>query len=169
MNNSATKRKQNLLSTPLGYLLIVGGTMILGFLSGLLSGSNRGYTGFTRPPLTPPDTVFAVVWPVLYFMIGNSLFFILKSEPSASTFRIRRISIILWIIQLALNLAWPFIFFAASLPTFAFIVLSLLDAAVLALIIFTFMLDKTAAWLLIPYGVWIAFATYLNLFIALYN
>ena len=164
-----SKAKQDFLSTPLGYIVIVGGTMIIGFLAGLLSGSNQGYSGFTRPPLTPPDNVFAVVWPILYFMMGNSLFFTLKKTVSANNVRVKNTAIILWGVQFALNIAWPFIFFALNMPTFAFIVITLLDFAVITLIVLDFTFDRLSAWLLVPYGAWILFATYLNVFIALYN
>ena len=167
--NTATKTKQSFLSSPLGYIVIVGGTLLVGFLAGLLSGSNQGYTGYTRPPLTPPDKVFAIVWPILYFMMGNSLYFTLKSNVNATSLKAKNTAVILWGVQFALNIAWPFIFFAFSAPTLAFIVITLLDFVVITLIILDFTFDKTSALLLIPYGAWILFATYLNLFIALYN
>ena len=94
--NTATKTKQNFLSSPLGYIVIVGGTLIVGFLAGLLSGSNQGYTGYTRPPLTPPDKVFAIVWPILYFMMGNSLYFTLKSNVNATSLKAKNTAVILW-------------------------------------------------------------------------
>lgn len=166
---TTTKNKQMSFSSPLWYILIVGGTMVLGFASGFLSGSNMGYSGYTRPTLTPSDQAFGIIWPVLYFMIGNSMYFMLTAEKTFRNKNIFYASVIMWLIQLALNLFWPFLFFTLDLKTLAFIEITLLDVSVLAVIILDFMYSKPAAWLMIPYFVWIAFATYLNIFIALYN
>lgn len=165
---SLSEKKKQIFANPLSYILIVGGTLGLGFLSGMLSGSNTGYSGYTRPPLTPPDTAFAIIWPVLYFLIGNSLFFMLNTD-APNAVMIKKASIILWAVQMVLNLAWPFIFFTADMKTVSFILITVLDACVIALIVLNFMYSKPAAWMLIPYAVWILFATYLNVFIALYN
>ncbi len=163
-----TEKKKQTFANPLSYIIIVGGTLGIGFLAGILSGSNAGYTGYTRPPLTPPDAVFAIVWPILYFLIGNSLFVMLNTDTQKAGI-IKKAAIILWIAQMILNIAWPFIFFTADLKTVSLILITVLDAAVIGLTILNFMYSKPAAWLIVPYAAWILFATYLNLFIALYN
>ena len=146
------------------------GTLLLGFLSGALSGSMHGYGDYVVPPLTPPDMVFPIVWGVLYFMIGLSLFFIVRR--SAVTLQLesdRKIATVLWIIQLVFNLAWPFAFFTLELYTFSMIWLAALVAINLALIIYAFRVSPVAGGLLIPYEAWLMFALYLNIFIAILN
>jgi tryptophan-rich sensory protein len=150
----------------LSFIVIVGGTIILGFIAGLLSGATGGYTAYTRPALTPPDIVFSIVWPVLYFMMGTSAFIVLttaRDNKSLYTF------FALYIIQLALNLIWPFIFFSLDAFTFSAIVNCILTGSVLALTILAFSINKVSALMLIPYFLWLLFAIYLNISIAVLN
>ncbi|MDE7168957.1 MAG: tryptophan-rich sensory protein [Mucispirillum sp.] len=146
------------------------GTVLLGFLSGLFSGSNSGYSQHVIPPATPPDIVFPIVGALLYFMIGLSLFFILRKSAVTHAFaRDQRVATILWIIAFAFNLAWPFAFFTFKFYTFSFLWLAALVAINLADIIYAFRVSPTAGAMLIPYEAWLMFALYLNLFIAILN
>ena len=153
-------------SSVLLFVVVVGGTMVLGFLSGMLSGASAGYDGYARPP---PDTTFSVVWPVLYFLTGISFYLMLTTIVEQKNLAAKRASIIIWAVQLALNLMWPFLFFALDLKTVAFIVSTVMTVCVLAVVVMDFFYCKTAAWLNIPYLIWLAFATYLGMYIALYN
>lgn len=168
MSNTESAKK-SVFSSALWFIIIVGGTIGLGFLSGMFSGSSAGYGGYTRPTFTPPDTTFAVVWPVLYFLTGLSFYLSLNSPANEKTKAVKTAALILWGVQLALNLAWPFLFFTLDLKTVAFIISTVLTVCVLAVIVLNFFFCKTAAWLNVPYFVWLAFATYLGMFIALYN
>ena len=156
-------------SSVLLFVVVVGGAMVLGFLSGMLSGASAGYDGYARPPLTPPDTTFSVVWPVLYFLTGISFYLMLTTIVEQKNLAAKRASIIIWAVQLALNLMWPFLFFALYLKTVAFIVSTVMTVCVLAVVVMDFFYCKPAAWLNIPYLIWLAFATYLGMYIALYN
>lgn len=152
------------------FIACVGLVIILGFITGLISGATMGYTSFVRPPITPPDVVFAIVWPILYFMIGLSLFFAVRAYRN---FKVDKITfgwyITFFVIQLALNLFWPYIFFTFSMPIISAVVIALLDGAVLALIICSFSRLRTSSLLLLPYFAWLLFATYLNVYIAIMN
>lgn len=161
--------KKSAFSSALWFILIVGGTMAAGFLSGVLSGASAGYEGYARPPLTPPDTTFAIVWPVLYFLTGTSFYLMLNAAVSEKNVAVKKASLIIWAVQLALNLAWPFIFFIMDLKTVAFIVSSFITVCLIAVIALDFFYCRPAAWLNIPYALWLGFATYLIMFIALYN
>ena len=146
------------------------GTMFLGFLSGLSSGSKAGYGMLVLPPATPPDKVFPIVWGVLYAMIGASLFFIMNKPAVTKTLeRDKNVAVILWAIGLAFNLAWPFAFFTLKWYAFSFLWLAALVAINLATIIYAFRVSAVAGSLLIPYEAWLMFALYLNLFIAIMN
>lgn len=168
MDQTNAMKKVNF-SSALWYIVIVGGTMGLGFLSGLLSGANAGYEGYTRPPLTPPDLTFAIVWPVLYFLTGTGMYLMLNAPAEGDKKPIKTSSEVLWIIGVALSFAWSFVFFTLDLKTLAFIISTLIFACVTGVVVLDFFYCKTAAWLNIPFMLWVGFATYLGIFIALYN
>ena len=139
--------------------------VIVGFLVSMLAGSSKGYSGLVRPYLTPPDWVFSVVWPVLYSLMGVSLYLTLNEQSSGY----RTASITLFFVQLFHNLLWPITFFAMQNYLLSFIVLSATVALTLALVMINFRLNKASAILLIPYLVWLVFAEYLNIMIFAYN
>ncbi len=153
------------------YGVLAGGIVLgLGYLFGFLGGSHEGYSGLVRPPFMPPDITFSIVWPILYFMMGISFYLTLAATPVIRENKAIRItSIVLFCIQLAVNLSYPFIFFMADMYFFAFIWLAILDALVTALIILNFRINVWSAILLIPYLAWDVFATVLNIMIAVYN
>lgn len=162
MNISCIKK----INPVLLFVICVGSTLILGFVAGLLSGATAGYTDYTRPALTPPDIVFSIVWPVLYFMMGTSLFIAIKNAKDNKT---------LWwflglfIFQLVLNLVWPFIFFTLDSFSISAIINCILTGSVLALTILAFSINKWSGILLVPYFLWLLFAIYLNIAIAVLN
>ncbi|MDE6399052.1 MAG: tryptophan-rich sensory protein [Clostridiales bacterium] len=156
-------------SVPL-FLTTTLGTVLLGMLAGLFSGSKAGYSSLVLPPATPPDKVFPIVWSVLYAMIGMSLFFTLRKPAVTTTIeRDRKTATVLWWIQLGFNLLWPFAFFTLHLYTFSLLWLIALSAINLAAIIYAFRVSPTAGALLVPYEGWLLFDNYLNLFIAILN
>ena len=156
-------------SIPL-FLSAVGGTVLLGMLAGVFSGSHAGYSLLVLPPATPPDVVFPVVWSILYVMIGMSLFFILrKPAVTEQLAHDRRTAATLWFVQFGMNILWPFAFFALKMYAFSLIWLAALVAVTTACMIYAFRTSPAAGVLLIPYQGWLLFALYLNLFIAILN
>ena len=92
-------------------LFIVPTVMLLGFLSGQLSGSGAGspwFQALEKPALFPPPATFGIVWTVLYFMMGLAFAMVCAAWGS----RLRKWAIIAFIVQLAINLAWSPTFFA---------------------------------------------------------
>ena len=168
MEKTMTMKKTNF-SSALWYIVIVGGTMGLGFLSGLLSGANAGYTGFTRPPLTPSDVTFAIVWPVLYFLAGTGMYLMLNATAEGEKKAVKTASVVLWLIGVSVSFAWSFVFFTFGLKTLAFILSTAIFACITGVVALDFFYCKPAAWLHIPFMLWVGFATYLGIFIALYN
>ena len=142
-------------------LLVVPFVLMLGFLSGWLSGSSRAnpwYEALAKPSWTPPGGVFALAWTSLYVLIGVALAMILFARGA----RGRGLAIGLFAAQFALNLAWSPTFFAAHRVGAAFwiIVAMLLTAAATA---WTFYRIRPGAGLLmLPYLAWLAFAAALN-------
>lgn len=135
--------------------------MVLGFASGLSSGSSiqNWYSTLNKPFFNPPNWIFGPVWTVLYIMMGISVGRIWhKLSNSAQS----KTPIILFIIQFFLNLLWTFLFFVFQSPLLGLIdIVLLLFLLVLTIISFK-KIDKLSAYLLIPYLLWVSFATLLN-------
>ena len=149
------------------YLLFIALSEAVGALSGLLSrdGMKLYATQITKPALSPPGWLFPAVWVILYALMGISAARIFLSEPSSE----RNKGLNLFVIQLIVNFFWSLIFFNAQAFGFAAIWLILLWILVLCMI-FTFRkVDTLAAWLQIPYLIWLTFAAYLNLGVWLLN
>ncbi len=138
-----------------------------GGASAYLTRGNTGvYADLAKPPLAPPGWVFPVVWTALYIMMGATSYLVLESGNSPRSIRT---SLGIYGLQLAVNFFWPVIFFTWRMYFFAFVWLVVLwFLAGLALLLFAYH-SKTAGLLLLPYLLWITFAGYLNLAVALLN
>src|SRR3989344_5126085 len=112
----------------------------------------------SKPSFSPPDWLFGVVWTILYIMIAFSLTF---AWTSAKRIQKRKLSL-LFGVNLAANAIWTIIFFGMHLPLLALVDLAIIWLSTLSLIIFTRKIDKRAAWLLVPYLVWVSLAAVLN-------
>ena len=132
----------------------------VGALAGWISaGGIEVYSALaTKPPLTPAQWVFPVVWSILYAFMGISAARISLTPPSKE----RNRGLNLFAAQLIVNFFWPLLFFNAQAFGFALIWLILLWVLVFAVILIFWKIDKPAAWLLIPYLAWLTFAVYLN-------
>jgi tryptophan-rich sensory protein len=117
------------------------------------------YAGLEKPGFTPPNWVFGPVWTILYVLMAAAAWRIL-SLPRARPGR--RAALTAFFVQLALNAAWSFAFFAAHSPGTGLAVIGALMAAILATIRLFWPLDRGAAWLLVPYAAWVAYAAALN-------
>jgi translocator protein len=142
-------------------MVTVPGIVFLGFLSGKLSNSgygNRWFDALSRPAIIPPGWVFGLVWTILYILLGVALAMILHARGA----RDRPLALGLFALQLILNLAWTPLFFAAHQVTLALIlIVVLLGVAIGTTFVFA-RVRKGAAWLLVPYLVWLSFASIIN-------
>ena len=129
------------------------GPLVCGIIVGLL---------VLKPPFSPPAIVFPIAWTILYLLMGIS-FYIITSQNNNQN------SIKLFIIQLSINYIWPFIFFKLEFYYFAAFWLLLLIYFVTSMIKNFFYIKKIAAYLQFPYLIWLLFALYLNLGVALLN
>lgn len=111
-----------------------------------------------KPFLSPPDWLFTPMWIVLYILITTSLFIFLSNGMSKE----KRVPLIFFFTQLALNFAWAPVFFNMQNIDGAFIIIIFMYIFLLLTIITFFKHSKTASILLIPYLLWISFAAYLN-------
>lgn len=149
------------------YILSVALALGVGFLSALLSADGmQAYEEMAaKPPLTPPGWVFSVVWTVLYALMGISAVRIWQLPASSE----RNKALNLYVLQLILNFFWSLIFFNAQAYGFAALWLCVLWAAVFLMIRQFDKLDKTAAYLQLPYLFWLTFAAYLNIGVWILN
>ena len=115
------------------------------------------YKSLTKPPFAPPNWIFAPMWGFLYLTILISLL-LYMTKPASN----KKAGYIYFVIQLALNLAWSPIFFGLREMFWAFVVIILMDIFVFLTIKKFYYVSKPAGLLLVPYFVWILFATYLN-------
>ena len=138
--------------------IVVGGIATL-----LIKDSINIYDEINKPFFAPPAFLFGVVWGILYILMGVSLYMVLNSGKSDN------ISLWYFGLQLLFNFVWPIIFFNCKLFWLSFVWLLILDYLVVMMIISFKKINKTSAYLQIPYAVWIAFATILNLAIAILN
>lgn len=117
------------------------------------------YAGLAKPFFNPPNWIFGPVWTILYLLMAVSLYLILSKGIKDKD---AKRAMILFFIQIFLNVAWSFLFFFMHNPMFA-----LLDIIVLWMAIFFTILqfekvNKLAAYLFIPYLLWVSFASILN-------
>lgn len=137
--------------------IIVG----IGSLMGYLSGSGYGNAWFDAldlPEITPPGWVFGAAWTVIYVLIGLSLAMVLQAKGA----RGRGFALILFFVQLIANFAWTPVFFGAQQVSLALYLIIFILAVTIATTFAVAPIRKAAAWLLLPYMLWLSFASILN-------
>ena len=142
------------------YAVGIAGVEAVGLFASVISrqGIEEFNTVAAQPTLTPPQWVFPVVWTVLYALMGVSAVRIWQAPPSKE----RSGGLNLFVVQLILNFFWTLIFFNAKAYGLAAVWIVILWTAVLAMILRFRKVDMTAAWLQVPYLIWLTFATYLT-------
>lgn len=148
------------------YVFFIGLSEAAGVLAGLLTRKGmETYKLLEKPALTPPDFIFPIVWSILYALMGVSAARIWLTPPSDGRMR----SLRLFYLQLIFNFFWSIIFFNLQAFGFAFFWILLLWIFILLMILSYYQLDKTAAYLQIPYLLWVTFAAYLNFMVWMLN
>lgn len=147
------------------FIFIVSAELV-GALSALITGDFAGFFDrYASPLLMPPAWLFPVVWAVLYALMGISAYLIYFSDGSADKKRA------LWIYaaQLAVNFSWSIVFFKYEKLWAGAAVIILLIVLVMLMIKAFKKIGSTAAWLNVPYLLWLIFAAYLNIATAVIN
>ena len=142
-------------------LFTVPGVLLFGTLAGALSGSGGGnawYQALVKPDYTPPSWTFAVVWPVLYVLLGLSLAMLLHARGARGRERV----LALFGLQLILNFAWSPVFFGMHKVGPALTILAALVLLNAVLVVLAWRVRRVAALLLLPYLAWLIFAAFLN-------
>lgn len=142
--------------------LAVGGTSAL-----LTMGNMEIYSEIRTPPLSPPSILFPIVWTVLYILMGISAAMIYTDKNSKE--KEKKEALVPYASSLIVNFAWSIIFFNFRAFFVAFIWLLLLLYLIIKTVIEYKKINPLAAYLQIPYAIWVSFAGYLNLGIWLLN
>jgi len=135
--------------------------LLIAFIPGAIGGRFQPgelYADLAKPALTPPGWIFPVVWTLLYAMMGVALFLVWRRREAL----LRRSALTVFAAQLVLNAAWSWLFFGLHRPDLAFLDIVLLWLLILVSIVLFRRIRPLAAALLVPYLVWVGFASYLN-------
>ncbi len=157
-----TKHKIKVFLVAILIPLLVGGASAL-----LTRGNMNIYETVNTPPLSPPSILFPIVWSILYVLMGisSALVYLHRENDLESASR----SLAFYGASLFVNFLWSIIFFNMQKFLFAFVWLLLLLYLIIKTVIFYKRVYPTAAYLQIPYILWVSFAGYLNLAIYLLN
>jgi tryptophan-rich sensory protein len=124
------------------------------------------YAGLVKPSFNPPNWVFAPVWTILYALMGLAAFLVYEKRSGRPE---ARKALAIFGIQLVLNALWSIVFFGAHQILGAAVVIVLLWAMILETILAFVKISRPAAYLLIPYFLWVSFATVLNISLYILN
>ena len=123
------------------------------------------YSSLVKPWFTPPSWVFGPVWILLYALMGIAAAIIWNSEKS----KIRETALRIYFVQLAFNISWSIVFFGLNQPFLGFVNIVILWISIIFTIQQFGKISKTSANLMVPYLLWVTFATALNAAIWLLN
>lgn len=134
--------------------------LLIGGVSGASTANSitTWYAALNKPFFNPPNYLFGPVWTALYMLMGISLFLILETPKS----ELRKRAVIVFCIQIFLNFWWSIIFFKFHALGLALVEIVMIWASILLMILVFKKLSKTAAYLQVPYLLWVSFATALN-------
>ena len=136
---------------------------MIGGIVGIITSGSMDYNDLAKPVLSPPGIVFPIAWTIIYLLIGIS-YTLLKEKGKVS-----KESKQLYYGQLIFNYLWTFIFFVLELRLLSVLWIIILDVLVICMTYQFYRQNKLSGILLIPYVLWLIFATYLNISIYFLN
>lgn len=143
------------------YIISILIALATGALSALLTSGNMDlYSTIITPPLAPPAVLFPIVWTILYILMGINAALIYNTQNVAE--HEKKTALYIYAISLLFNFFWSIIFFNNRQFLFAFIWLLILWILIILTIIKYYKINPVAAYLQIPYLLWVTFAAYLN-------
>ncbi len=152
-----TYRTRSFLATFLGFCFWLGLSYAAAW-SGSRFVPGEWYAQLAKPAFTPPDWLFPVVWSILYFLMGVAAFLVWQRQGLTRAFP----ALAFFVVQLALNASWSWVFFGLHKPGAAFAEILLLWLAILATLTAFWRHRPAAGLLLVPYLLWVSFAALLN-------
>ena len=169
MENDKNNLKNTLNQEKVNYkmlILFIGFALAAGFLGSLLGGNMASFKTLKKPFFTPPPITFPIVWTILYILMGVSSYLICCNKTDK---KFKKRACFFYLIQLLVNTLWSLFFFRFSWFLFAFFWLLLLITLVIVMIIKFYKLKPLAAYLQIPYLLWLIIAGILNISIVILN
>ena len=130
--------------------------IFMGFIIGLITKDSISYNDMIKPPFSPSPIVFPIAWSILYLLIGIS-YYLLKKEKDT------KLESIIYYLQLFFNFTWPIIYFVFNFQILSVIWIIILLFLTIFMTYLFYQKNKLSAYLLIPYILWLIFATYLNI------
>lgn len=148
-------------------LIYILSAELVGVMSSLFAGNiGDTYLMLEKPPLSPPGIVFPIVWSILYALMGISVCIIASSDADKKEVQS---ALRIYCVQLLVNFSWSIVYFRfQALWTSVIVILALLALIIVMLVKF-YKINRTAAFINIPYLVWVIFASYLNIATAILN
>lgn len=143
-------------------LIIVFG---ISFIGSLFTTGNTDSSWYldNKPSFTPPNWIFGPVWTILYLLIALSLYFVwIKAKRDEK----RKVAIV-YGINLIANALWGYLFFGIQNPLLSFIDILIIFFSIIAMMVIAGKIERKSGWMLIPYLLWVGFASVLNLFFLL--
>ncbi len=149
------------------YIIGIAIPVAVGLLSAFLTRDNMDlYESIQSPPLAPPAILFPIVWTILYVLMGIGSVLVYRADvPEQDKPR----ALVFYGLQLAVNFFWSILFFNQRAFLTSFVWLLLLWVLIIVMIVKFYKVNKVAAYLQLPYLLWVTFAGYLNLAIYLLN
>jgi len=143
-------------------ILVVCFTIVflVAFIGSLFTSTNTNSDWYNsiKPSITPPNSVFPIVWSILFFLIALSLFFLWINSNKKQKKKL------VWVfgINFILNIVWSLFYFGLREVSLAFFEITLLWISIVSMVFIAWKIDRKAAYLLIPYLLWVSFAVILN-------
>lgn len=161
MSVDLNDREPNAVRSILWLLVFLGVVFIFAAAGGSVTATSvkTWYVTLIKPPLTPPNWVFAPVWTLLFFLMGLAAWLVWRRAGGIGK---AGAALPLFFAQLGLNFGWSIAFFGMRNPAIAMIEIFVLLAAIIATVLSFSRIERLAGLLLLPYLAWTAFATYLT-------
>lgn len=147
----------------LGFILV---SNLAGFIGGIFTQQSvtTWYLTLQKPSFNPPSWVFGPVWTLLYTLMGIAAFLVYKKG-----YKKAKTALSLFFMQLFFNALWSFLFFGLKNPLLAFVEIIILWSLILVTIYYFYKVEKKAAYLMLPYLLWVSFAAVLNFSLYILN
>jgi translocator protein len=144
-------------------LLVLTACYLVSFIGSIatMQSIQGWYQALAKPAWNPPQWLFGPVWTILYGMMGVAAWLVWRT-PAEEARASRKVALLLFGIQLALNGLWSWIFFGWRELQWAFVEILVLLAFIVATTVMFAKINRVAAWLMVPYIAWVAFASVLT-------
>ena len=149
------------LTTIIKFIVAIGVCQLAGFVGSLFTTPSipTWYASLQKPSFNPPNWIFSPVWTTLFVLMGISAFIVWNKGLDRKGVKA---ALLLFIIQLVLNMLWSYLFFTLHSPLYAFVEIIILWLAILLTMLKFFPISRAAGYLLLPYMLWVSFAAVLN-------